>query len=392
VSVGIEPGPKYLSEPGDDQEPGPVKVHFTVTRSGGHGDGSPGSGHRAAVFYRIGLRNEANNLPADGAKYGKDYSSPGGKVGTIRFGKKATTQFITITAKKDWIDEDEEWFKIRLTGIRVSGDAIGKLWNREATGRIKDGTPEPYVLAVSGWEKRGMREGDSAHIRFVLRREDAYKSKPAFSTKPITVEYEVAPYEGSPTLSPDDFREVTGTVTIKRMKSRAIAVIQTVDDNIVEPREKFGVEITGLSTHAQFSSHRDRTKPILVRDNDKPKFAISAFPNYVVEGDEGDITPLFFNVSLESHTEKDTSVSFHTRQGTASWGDDFQGTLAEVVTFEKTEVGAQQKCHINILGDDKREPDEHFFVKLSETKRIRIVPNAGRIRLVIRNDDGPTGP
>ena len=103
----------------------------------------------------------------------------------------------------------------------------------------------------------------------------------------------------------------------------------------------------------------------------------------VTEGDSG-TSVATFTISLSSPATNAVTVTFGTRDGTATAGDDYTAASG-TVSFAPGE--SHRSVAVQIVGDTLDEPDETFFVDLSNPVNASIADGTGTVTIV--NDDTP---
>jgi hypothetical protein len=115
-----------------------------------------------------------------------------------------------------------------------------------------------------------------------------------------------------------------------------------------------------------------------------PLPAISISNVSQAEGNSG-LTPFQFQVTLSAPSDTPVTVNFATQADTATADVDYQSSSG-TITFNPGVTS--QTITVNIIGDTINEPNERFFVVLSDAS-----PNAtiavGQAEGIIVNDDGP---
>ena len=101
----------------------------------------------------------------------------------------------------------------------------------------------------------------------------------------------------------------------------------------------------------------------------------------VSEGRNGR-TKARFTVTLSAASTATVTASFTTQPGTATAGSDYEG-LSGVVSFAPG--ATTQSITINVLGDRTPEPDETFFVALSNAQGATLGNALGVCTIL--NDD-----
>ncbi len=113
-----------------------------------------------------------------------------------------------------------------------------------------------------------------------------------------------------------------------------------------------------------------------------PDFTLSINDLSITEGD-GHTKDFTFTLTLSQATNVAVSVDFSTSNGTATAGSDYQ-SAAGTVTFNVGDVTKTVTVLVN--GDTTNEPNETFFVNLSNAQNTNITDNQGQATIL--NDDG----
>jgi CSLREA domain-containing protein len=103
----------------------------------------------------------------------------------------------------------------------------------------------------------------------------------------------------------------------------------------------------------------------------------------VTEGNSG-TTNATFTISLSQASNQTVSVDFATANGTATAGSDYQSTSG-TLTFIPGET--QKTISVAVNGDTLNEPNETFFVNLTNQQNSTIADNQGQGTIL--NDDQP---
>jgi hypothetical protein len=172
----------------------------------------------------------------------------------------------------------------------------------------------------------------------------------------VTVDWDTV--DGTAT-APEDYEEAEGTLTFAPGQvSRTIdvrIVNDEIDEGAAEP-EIFFVELTNPSGGARVADPRAEAEII---DDD---LAITIEDADVAEEDEGDVDATF-TLRLSSESPRTVEVDYTTRDGSAMAGEDYEAT-SDTVVFPPFEVEAE--ITVPVFGDREDEPEETFFVELSE--------------------------
>jgi hypothetical protein len=173
-----------------------------------------------------------------------------------------------------------------------------------------------------------------------------------------------------------DFEDVPGTVTFLPGETTRTTSIPVKSDVIDEFDELFAVTLT-TPINAAISDGRGLGTII---DNDPPA-AITINDTAVAEGTQVQSTATF-TVSLNAASEKPISVQYALAAGTASPNIDYPN-VSGTVNFAIGTVS--QTISIPIIQDNTFEPDETFFVNLSNATNATIADVQGQG--TISNDD-----
>lgn len=112
-----------------------------------------------------------------------------------------------------------------------------------------------------------------------------------------------------------------------------------------------------------------------------PTPGVTIFDVSVTEGNSGAMTVSFY-VRLSFASASDVTLNYSTANGTATAGTDYDAA-AGTLTIPAGQV--LRSIEVTVRGDRKREPDEVFFVNLTNLSGATIVDGKGTATL--RNDD-----
>jgi hypothetical protein len=174
-----------------------------------------------------------------------------------------------------------------------------------------------------------------------------------------------------------DFENVSGTVTFAPGETTKTINVPIKGDLIDEFDQPFSLALT-TPLNAAISDGRGLGT---ILDNDAPP-SISVNDVTVVEGTQVQSTATF-TLSLNGPSEKVISVQVGHEDGTATGGVDYNGITFGVVQFDP---GTTSKTiPTNIIQDNTFEPDETFFLNLSNATNATIADAQGQA--TITNDD-----
>jgi hypothetical protein len=197
---------------------------------------------------------------------------------------------------------------------------------------------------------------------------------------PVTFQYETR--DGT-AVAGADYLPASGPLTFPPGEMSQTVTVTVLGDMEVEPDEYFYVDLlwadgAGIGDGEGVGTIRDHQG-----DEEPPVLSID---DVIVdpEGDSG-TTPAVFTVSLSQASGQQVTVSYTTADGTAIAGADYQSTSG-TVTFAPGEVS--QPVTVPVIGDTLDEPDECFYVDLSEPANASIDDGQGVGTII---DDDSTG-
>jgi Calx-beta domain/Domain of unknown function (DUF4214) len=199
------------------------------------------------------------------------------------------------------------------------------------------------------------------------------------STGTVSVHYATA--DGTAN-APSDYTATSGTLTFNDGELSKSISVPLIDDTTPEGSETFTLSLTNPTGGAVLGNITSAT--LSIQDNEQPSLSISDVT--LVEGDAG-TTNATFMVTLSDPITNTVQVNYATADGTASQGVDYQPT-GGLLTFSPGQT--QKTITVLVNGDTVNEPDENFFVNLSNPDRAVISRAQGRATII--NDDGATPP
>ncbi len=244
-------------------------------------------------------------------------------------------------------------------------------------------TSPPFVCSVSSRPPEititdvGGNEGSSGRTLFAFT---ANLSRPAreggvrfmFATAGATATQRV------------DFEEQIGQIEIPFAATSARIFVSVIGDTAPEPDETFTVKIDPATVRG--ATLADGTGVGTILDDDTPIPDISISDTSVVEG-VGGTTELLFTASLSAAFVRPVTVDYATADGTATAGIDY---VSEGGTLTIPAGSTSVTFGVTVNGDTVVEPDETFFVDLSNPTEANIADAQGVGTIV--NDDVPIVP
>lgn len=311
------------------------------------------TGTRDAVF-TVRL-TEASGRPvtvafetSDGtARAGSDYIAASG---SLSFSPGDTSRTVTVKVIGDRVAELDETFFVSLR------NALGASVQRErAVGTIED--DDECEVAI---DDVTMTEGDTGTKDAVFR-----VSLSVANSRAVTVRYATA--NGTATAG-EDYEARSGQLEFAPGVTVRTVAIPVIGDCRVEADERFYVDLSG-EVNAEVVRARGTGT---IRDDDSRELFIDDVT--VIEGPSGTTTPAVFTVRLSAASCETVTVRYETANGTGTEGEDYRGTSG-TLTFAPGTV--QFPVTVTVLGDDIPEPNETFFVRLSDPVRATLGKGAG---------------
>jgi uncharacterized repeat protein (TIGR01451 family) len=170
----------------------------------------------------------------------------------------------------------------------------------------------------------------------------------------ITVNY--ATTNGTAT-SGVDYLDVAGSAVFPPNSLTQYVNIPVIGDLVKEPNETVLLNLSAASTNASVAV----AQATLTIVDDDPVPSISIADVAVLEGNSG-TTNAAFQVTLSNPSASTISVQALTSDGTALASNDYVATSATVTFAPGT---TNQVFNVPVLGDTNNEPDQTFFVTLS---------------------------
>ncbi len=281
---------------------------------------------------------------------------------TITFDPGVTEQQMSVGVRGDHRIELDEQFLVQLTNVQgaalVDSVGIGTIQNDDV----------PRFLSI---EDAVTLEGDAGThaITFTL-----HLSPPAIDPIVVTA----TTFDGSAQSGDGDYEPATTQIAFAPGDSVATFAVQVVGDTLVEPTERFSVQLSAL----QGAFFADSLATGTIQYDDLPTLAIADAS--LPEGNGG-IDSLRFALRLSAPAPDTASVTATTLDSTARTAD--RDYNARSVTLEILPGDTAATFAVAVLGDKRVEPDEFLRVTLASVTHARW---DGREAIgTIVNDDLP---
>jgi hypothetical protein len=195
------------------------------------------------------------------------------------------------------------------------------------------------------------------------------------SSQTVTVNFATA--NGTATAG-SDYVSIPGTLlTFNPGETSKNITVVVNGDTVSEPNETFFVN---LSNAANATISDNQGLGTINNDDSVPGLSINDVA--VAEGNSGTVNAVF-TVTLSAASGQAVTVNFATVNGTATAGSDYVAK-SDVLTFNPGETSKNIIVVVN--GDTANEPNETFFVNLSNPSNASISVNQGLG--TINNDEG----
>ena len=244
-----------------------------------------------------------------------------------------------------------------LAVVVPSPKVVGILFGKEATS-------QPCVFA----DNATVTEGDtgSTNLEVPIRLSAA-------TSQIVKVNFIVRGFQAK---AGQDFTPGVGTVTFAPGETNKVATVSVLGELIDENHESLSMHLSG-PLNARIS---DGIAKLNILDNDPPP-SISINDVAATEGDSI-FKSVTFTVSLSAPSSFEVRVSFTVVGGTATISNDFDPVEGGLV-FDPGVTS--RTINVNLRGDNIHEPDETFFVNLSDPVNSSIADGQGQGTIL--NDD-----
>jgi Ca2+-binding RTX toxin-like protein len=355
---------QFLPRIAVDQSNGDVGVSFHDARNDGPGD-PDGANNDAQLFgsrsTNGGASFEANFLVSQGTSDEDGAEPPAPGFADLDYGDYSGLDFFQGVMRPAWGDNSNS-----------TGDNPDGTLNRfdVYTARVAFAPPDISINDVT------QNEGDAGTTAFTF-------TVSLSGASPDTVKVDFATADGTATVADGDYQGNSGTVTFVPGDTSEPVTVLVNGDTKFEPNEDFFVN---LSNPVNGNITDGQGKGTIL--NDDPVPAISIDDVAVDEGNFGP-TPATFTVSLSNPSFQTITVDYATADGTATVADNDYLPAAGTVTFLPGDTS--ENVTVTVSGDTNIEPDEDFFVNLSNPVNASIADGQGEGTIV--NDDlNPNAP
>ncbi len=359
----------------DDSAAGPVVIGVSIDDvSVSEGDAGT---REIAVPVRLSAPPEPGGVVivevatvAGTALAGEDFESVSGEQ--LVFGPGETVIPARVSVRGDLAVEPDESFLVVIASVEggdlVDGEAEVILVNDDAETVL----PKVAIADVS------QAEGDSGATVFSF---EVRLSR--LGDEPVSVPWETV--DGSAVAADGDYQAGSGVLEFGGETRKTIEV-RVAGDEAAEPDEEFFV-VLGSPVNALLGSGQGRG---LIRNDDGSAGGdglarLAVGDARVIEGD-GATTNAVVEVTLVGGAQAagPVEVEYHTLDGSARVGEnDYRAREGRLVFPQGVD---RLEFNLQVVGDQIREPDESFYVELSNPLNATISRSIGAVTIV--DDDG----
>ncbi|MDQ3907731.1 MAG: Ig-like domain repeat protein [Acidobacteriota bacterium] len=293
------------------------------------------------------------------ATAGTDYVAAGG---TLTFNPGETQKNAAVTVNGDTLNEPDETFFVTISNPVNAAVATAK-----ATGTIKNDDAQPSLSIGNISVAEGNSGTTNATFTITLS---------AQSGEVVTVNYATA--DGTATAGTDYFA-ASGVLTFNPGETTKTVPVVINGDTLNEPDETFFVNLSNPSNATVAVAQGTGT---IKNDDGPPSLSVSDVT--LAEGNSG-TTAFNFTVTLLPQSGQVVTVNYATADGTATVANNDYKAASGTLTFNPGETTKTVTVLVN--GDTVNEPDETFFVNLSNAQNASVSKAQGTGK--ISNDDTP---
>ncbi|EAZ90656.1 beta strand repeat-containing protein [Crocosphaera chwakensis] len=297
-----------------------------------------------------------------------DYSATSGTLNFV--GNAGETQTITVNVNGDTEVELNETFFVNLSN--ASGATIA---DGQGTGTIVN--DDSASLSISDVT---LVEGNNGTqlFTFTVTLDEAVDTG-------FTVDYATA--NGTASTVDNDYTATSGTLNFTGNAGETQTITVEVNgDNKVELDETFFVNLSNVQDSGRNVIVTDGQGVGTITNDDSASISINNVSQ--VEGDSG-TTAYTFDVTLDNEVDTGLSLDFDTADDTATVANNDYTANSGTLNFTGN-AGETQTITVDVVGDTTVEPDEDFFVNLSNLnangRNVSISDTQGIG--TIENDDG----
>jgi hypothetical protein len=185
------------------------------------------------------------------------------------------------------------------------------------------------------------------------------------------------------TASSSDYKSVSQTLNFAEGETVKTVNVLITDDADHEADETVNLTLSNASGSGQLGT--PVTAQLTIKDNDVQLPSVTVNDVSVSEGRAGETVNAVLSVKLSIASSLPVKVDYATADGTATAGADYMAASG-TLSFNPGET--TKTITVLVQGDTLNEPDEKFFVNLSNAQNATISDSQGICDVL--NDDTPT--
>ena len=292
-------------------------------------------------------------------------------TGTLTFAPNETQKTIAVSPIDDTKYEGNETFSLNLRNASNATMPTGIL---TGTGTIIENDPVPTIsLSTATINQPEGRSGTTPYV-FTATLSNA-------SSQAITVDYGTA--NGTATLADNDYQQAAGKLTFAPTETSKTFTVFANSDTKYEDNETFSVSLSNALIGSTSLTTNGSVMVTIANDDIRP--TVSLTPNTLSQPEgNGGSTPYVFTVALSEASSEPITVTYSTRDGTATTlGSDYTA-ISGKLTFNPGETS--QNLTVNATGDTRFEKDETFQLNLTSSTNATLTTAIGATATIVNDD------
>ena len=332
----------------NDDVAGPSLVVNDVTVTEGN-SGTTYANFTVSLSGTAGSAVTVNYATADGtATAGSDYGTTSGTL-TIPAGQTSGT--VSVPVYGDAVVEGNESFYLNL-----SGATNANLTDNQGVGTINNDDSYPNLTITAPTVTEGNSGTTPAVFTLTLSQASGQSVSLTYSTTAGTA------------ASGVDYTGVSGSVVFAPGETTKTVTVNVLGDVIDEANETFTLTLANVTNVNAILGSGQAT----ITDDDTATIAVNDVT--VTEGNTG-TTPAVFTITLSTPSSWTVSVGVGTAGNTATSGTDFYAVGGGGINFAPGET--TKTVTVSVIGDTVAEPDETFFLNLTNPTNAAIADAQG---------------
>jgi len=339
-----------------------------LTPEGGYTITEPFQGDSVKTL-RVSLTNPSSQTvtvsiaTSDGSAVASaDYASLQGAV--VTFAPGELDKLVDVRVHADATYEGEESFVVRLSNPQNADIGVGS-----ADITIRDSNPPPAIRVSDS----AVNEGNSSAVPAVFT-----VSLSVASSKPVIVRYLTT--DGTAT-APDDYAALPVTnLTFAPGEVTKSVTVQVAADSVPEAHESFFLNLANPTGGTIEDAQGQGT---IINDDPLPDLTINDVS--LNEGANGTAMATF-TIVLSRVSGQPVTVRYATGNGTAAAPGDYAALPPTTLTFAPGETS--KTVTVNVRGDTVFEPNENFFLNLSNVTNA-VLADAQGVATILNDESVP---